>query len=725
MSTLMRNVSKGERGQFMDDNRDAADSGVAHRPEKRNHDEERENLRLFFISVWNQDVEHLMFFTRKCFNLNQRFFLEVRREETVDFNKTQEIEKRFLSQNALLALAPLLAEQYHENGRFPSMLLADELVTYGRAISSYMVMLENAVIHAYQSLYGPIDGREERGLRAAFLDAIQIRIYMGHRKKLYLETRFQKRLKIQYPQTEFSRSRSLMQRVPLWLREEGVELTSYAPFFRLTEENYAAFRAYMKRDEAWHCRSWLYHGLEADICQKIELHSPEGAQLLQTFRCHKEADNSVRVVPLSLFRGVSFSALDSLCNELAETLKAATRANASAQMNYIYELLSNRIPIEGPGYTRFQTNRIHIEEASHIRLQMVSFLLSVTLFYEVIDAAGISWTPIKAVKSPKVPLCNHDLDKVAVNFGKREDVYGAFLFLCGKDGAKARGKLREVLMSHLKSALIPFENSANDRFGEKTEKLSPFEADDYFQMAENFFHEAGLRDERRLPEMYSSGIGYSGGIRSDIYDFLQTYYRKMKSANANGAFKLETATGALLMLMDCGVIGMVTREYNLGGHWHGLCILNCLRAGELSQRIRIQRFYRFVPALIRIERRCNWLGYHVAEYAARFGRLLDDKEPGQNLENGFRDLVLHTYQSNQRMEDWDIDLLADLDKPLRDEEEGCYRRLRKEWCGAEGVEWDDKEWAQFDGFTTGKYREYEKKKQADYLDILEREFPIV
>ena len=40
-------VSKGERGQFMDDNRDAADSGVAHRPEKRNHDEERENLRLF------------------------------------------------------------------------------------------------------------------------------------------------------------------------------------------------------------------------------------------------------------------------------------------------------------------------------------------------------------------------------------------------------------------------------------------------------------------------------------------------------------------------------------------------------------------------------------------------------------------------------------------------------------------------------------------------------
>ena len=87
--------------------------------------------------------------------------------------------------------------------------------------------------------------------------------------------------------------------------------------------------------------------------------------------------------------------------------------------------------MEGSGYARLQTNRIHIEEASHIRLQMVSFLLSVTLFYEVIDAAGISWTPIKAVKSPKVPLCNHDLDKVAVNFGRREDVYKAFLFLCG------------------------------------------------------------------------------------------------------------------------------------------------------------------------------------------------------------------------------------------------------------------------------------------------------
>ena len=283
-------------------------------------------------------------------------------------------------------------------------------------------------------------------------------------------------------------------------------------------------------------------------------------------------------------------------------------------------------------------------------------------------------------------------------------------------------------MSHLKSALIPFENSANDLFGERAEKISPFEADDYLKMAEDFFHEAGLRDERRLPEMYSSGIGYSGGIRSDIYDFLQTYYRKMKSENARGAFNLETATGALLMLMDCGVIGMVTREYNLGGgHWHGLCILDCLRAGELSQRIRIQRFYRFVPALIRIERRCNWLGYPVAEYAARFGCLLDDKEPGQNLENGFRELVLHTYQSNQRMEDWDmedwdIDLLADLDMPLRDEKKGCYRRLRKEWCNAE---WNKEEWKQFDGFTTGKYREYEKGMQDRYCDILKREFPIV
>lgn len=362
-----------------------------------------------------------MFFTRKCFNLNQRFFLEARREETVDFNKTQEIETRFLSQNALLALAPLLAEQYHENGRFPSMLLADELVTYGRAISSYMVMLENAVIHAYQSLYGPIDGREERKLRAAFLDAIQIRIYMGHRKKLYLETRFQKRLKIQYPQTEFSRSRSLMQQIPLWLREEGVELTSYAPFFRLDEKNYAAFRAYMKWDEAWHCRSWLYHGLEADICQKIELHSPEGLQLLQTFRCHKEADNSGRVVPLSLFRGVSFSALDSLCNELAETLKAATHENASAQMRYIYELLSNRIPIE---------------EDSHIRLQMVSFLLSVTLFYKVIDEAGISWTPIKTVKSPQAPHAIMALIKSRPILERERMFTARFCFYAERTGQK-------------------------------------------------------------------------------------------------------------------------------------------------------------------------------------------------------------------------------------------------------------------------------------------------
>ena len=684
----------------MDDNRDATDSGVAHRPEERNYDEERANLRHFFENIWEQDAKYLVFFTRKCFNLNQRFFLEALREETIGLV----IRGRFLSQNALLALAPSLAEQYHEQGRFPSMLLADELASYGRAISSYMVALETSVFHAYQSLYGLPDNKAEWKLRTAFLDAIQIRVYMGHRQKLYLETRFQKRLKFEYPQTELFRSRSLMQWIPLWLRQEDVELTSYAPFFRLTLGEYKRFCVHMDQEEAWHRRLWLYHGLKSGICQKIELYSSEGIQLLQTFRCHAEKDGFVRVVPLSLFRGISFSALDSLCKELAETLKAAT--NVSEQMRYIYELLSGRI---------------HIEEASHVRLQMISFLLSVTLFYEVIDGAGISWVPDNDDDNVKTFRWNHDLDKVAVNFGQREDVYGAFLFLCGKNGAELRAELRKVLMFRLKAALIPFENSANDCFGGKPGEIPPFEADQYFRMAEDFFHEAGLRDERRLPEVHGSGIGYSAGIRSDIYDFLQTYYRKMKGMKTDGAFSLETATGALLMMMDCGVISMVTRKYNLvSDHWHGACVMNCLRAGELSQRIRIQRFYRFIPALIRIERRCNWLGYNVAEYAARFGRLLDAKESGQKLENGFKALVLHTYQSNQCMEDWDIDLLADLDMPLWDETEGCYRRLRKEWCG---LEWNDEERKHFT--TDDDYREYEEERQKYYCDIFKDEFPIV
>ena len=86
MPTLTRNVSKvtGERGQFMDDNRDAADSGGAHRPEKRNDDKERASLRVFFENIWKESADSLVFFTRKCFNLNQRFFLEAVGHEAVD-----------------------------------------------------------------------------------------------------------------------------------------------------------------------------------------------------------------------------------------------------------------------------------------------------------------------------------------------------------------------------------------------------------------------------------------------------------------------------------------------------------------------------------------------------------------------------------------------------------------------------------------------------------------
>ena len=171
----------------------------------------------------------------------------------------------------------------------------------------------------------------------------------------------------------------------------------------------------------------------------------------------------------------------------------------------------------------------------------------------------------------------------------------------------------------------------------------------------------------------------------------------------------------MLMLMDLGDVSMRTRNYPSMKR-----VFTSLKAGEQSLFWKARRLYRFLPALIVLESRCRRAGYNVGYQAVRFGRYLDRREPGQNLEESFRDMASDLALTDQRFADWNIDLISGLDRPRKDGAEGGIRATPEWYKG----EWEPEVW-EFGSKKDGdeQYRSYERGRQEDYKQKAEK-FPL-
>lgn len=304
----------------------------------------------FFEETWTGDTLHgdfipvapyiyRVYFTRGCFNLNEMFFYAYIRRwnedcDELDNNKRrdQEIRKArdsFMTQNALLTYIPQALKSYKLNKYFPMTLIADEMVIYGREISSFLQTLENALM--YTAKHDNSQGRNfDWTLRSSLTHNIHLRTCVQGNRPLLAERfasvvsslqicdRAEWRAYIQATSTAIAYS-------------NDVENTSYAPFFRMTQRNYTELARHLSSG-GWHSRKWTYQRLHAEIWQKAES-MPTGETGLQwTFRVHPDLDahgqetGTVRVVVLPLFEGQSWVSIKRISDALLPLFQKYDRA---------------------------------------------------------------------------------------------------------------------------------------------------------------------------------------------------------------------------------------------------------------------------------------------------------------------------------------------------------------------------------------------------------------
>lgn len=660
----------------------------------------------FFLNTWlSHDYAYRIYFTRRCFNLNEILFTLRTLPysgwgyDEHEFATLMKARATFLSQNALFSYVENITAEYAQRGVFPRILIVDELIIYGRQATAFLKDLESAIIHEWNQKYRErLGGQTERQIRRDFLNAIDVRIY-AQDDHAPLEERYFSRIRSE-KRMQRSEWREMTLKMAAGLtRSDLVENASYAPFFRLDKEDYVRLKKQLG-DDGWNVRHWTYHCLDADIWQNRRIAFMNKVVLQGTLRVHEDAcSDTVRIVPLALFEKISAENLKAVSKDLEQFFAE----KSPEAFKHIIRLLKSECPI-----------------LLKVKMQWISFLLSIIMFFDALERAGIMFKLSTVDKYGFSKNRNHDLDKIAKNFGFLDDTFKALYTLCAseKNAQTLRHGLRTMLYTKLKDSLVLLRTPG------EVENAPPQSAEKYIRPAEDFFFKAGARDEKYLSIIKTQGLVYSVIVPTNIHSSMSKYLKYFRENTKEFSYALNDCIGILLMMMDVGVTAMTIRDEN--DEFGEAFLSNWVRAGEQSLYVLARRYYRFFPALVELESRCERIGYNVIRQIRRFGEYLEYREPNQkNLGEHFAD-DLYRCLRNQgyKLRDWNIDFLLDLDIPVkRGDAEGVDDvRSVRDW---DGKPWEEREWERFRRCAGNrrKFQVYERKQQLAYVRMA-KDFPL-
>ncbi len=607
---------------------------------------EYDSLRHFFNASWKGMYKFRVYITRRASNLNEIFFQEeyLRKveEDPVAAEELRAIRQNtFLTQNALLAHTRRLTQEYIRSKKFSRILIVDELIIYGREINSLMQMLESAILSAWEAEMGrPPADYETWLLHNAFFSSVDLFVYARNAKGQLLENHLNARLRTVRLMSG-SQWREYTQNVSRVISlNDDVDNTSYAPSYVFNKSGYRRVCSKLKslRWEALETDKdeLLYHGTKVVIWQKSIFSQDRECHLHLTIRCYKGINHTIRIIPLPLFGDVEETALPELFLGTAELfIKEIPNSTLAALLADEEKLLQA------------------------VKLQLISCILSIIIMH---DCLPKSWGSADKTTAPK--LISNGLKKIAQNFGVIDET---LVELEAIDHNEVfRGQLRKFLYSFLQEktkALYLSEDSSP----------SAFERDVCLQCADEFFYRVGQDDEKYVQDLQHTKGLYNAWTRPTMEAVFNDYLAYVDKNQTNSR-SFEAKIAALLPLMDQGVVAMNMHPYGLS-----------IKVGEQSKFCRARQMYRFVPALIELERHCWRTREDLPQLAAQFGKFLEQVFPGEDFEKLFWEFTLEVVECGQSLQDWDIDLIVGLDQPNRNHK---VRRWQ-EWSGRDwGAEWE-------------------------------------
>ena len=570
--------------------------------------------------------------------------------------------KSFFTQSGMFLQADAFAREYHNSGRFPTIIIVDELARTGYDLAEFMYTFEQHIIAALEELsHNEISRRD---VHNALIAAVRFHVYMCNEKPLLVNEDFRRIVRRQISANEedqYKFAADIARDVTL---SQETENTAYTPTLYLSDQKYNELVTRFESGNKWSRNEWYYRGTESDIWHRticldgdVKLYFAVRARHLTRF--------SKRALTAFVFwRGMERESLDSSV--------------------YLFRKFLRR---ESDGFRNFckiLDNNTDLRRG--VQVNFLYSLLSLSLNLSFLREANVRSIPT-----------DHDLEKICQSFGSVENLlpeYNAYMQMAWEESS-----FSAALFHFLENDLAFFATPFHARVSVHNDSKSNSQ---YLLNAENYLCERSLQEHETVFLRRKDSINYVSWSKfGNLAECGLDYYL---NSFPDDYTSLDQKLGALLMLLQTGMTGMKKVTATLGDSTECAFLLT---VGETVDIIHFQHLYRFIPALIAIEGLCKKRGLNSEREAGWFGRTLEQDGDETGLGELFTGFLQRIHRVGLSLKPYHEHNLLPLDKP----DPKKQIRTVKEWSGKP---WSENEMAEIMQLSQEEYVNWERRKQQYY-----------
>lgn len=585
---------------------------------------EYEQLTTFFLKVWNSNCDFIVLITPRC-NVLHNMFLQANTPRLSTVN-------RCVTDNALLLYASHFAKHYKENGAFPTVVLVEDVLSYGTNIVPFLNIFEGLIIEDIKSRFG-LSAGAQHSLHHNLRNAIKLYAYAMEEVSVFFEGIYCKKIEAETRRAP-AKLNELSLKISDFIQKANVPNTSFQFSIEvptntaLTEEN--KFN--------WVTIPWHYRGVKQAIY--FPINANEGDFITAVYAHGLDSYNSngqIWLTGVPILGDITKSDLDKVCNIIKLSLENANSSSEFKWLTWMMELKQDNLQKQ--------------------KAQLVYFLLSVIAVHKFCKDCSIGKIKEYHISGKS------NVKYVAMNFGRYDDAWNDIESLCTNE---------ELLYGLQKKLYEEFNEITEPLTGDTQNWVTSFVAEGDIKtingIIEDIFYRAGIaRDKDSYAISCNNKILHPNICGPDIvlltdvlFEVNAQWNRSGKPANMCGIFAGQIA------LTDSGLMSIDFEYYKDSDK------IKCtLSAGKLSTFVLPRRLRLFIPSLIYIERNRFGLGIEANELVKEFVQSL--LKTNHNIEteaecDAFTTLkeygmvfVDDLYQSGQRVRYWDIELFTDRD----------------------------------------------------------------
>lgn len=561
-----------------------------------------DNLCRFFAEVFNlrTDYHYVVFVARRCSILAEIFF------RVLTDGGGLPLPGNYLTDSAMLSLVPHLADMYRWSGRFPSILIVDDIVIYGKSLTAFLDELEDLLWLELRE-----DGYTREDIVAALRRAIRIHAFARNNQPLLLASRYQSNFTV-VQTLEPKQWRDLSNRISRLILVSGQINSSFVIGSRLPRVQ----TEWPALCEAGFSRvTTTYDAFpQTMFCRTVPL---AGAPcLLYTIRIlPSSVDGALVAAPFVFFPDMTDEAMETLIQSVLEQLRPQF----------------GHTPLDPDGSWA---------RCPRTKAEALNLLFGISLLQEFCCLTDFP------------PHYNGSL-KLQMNFATELNGEAKAFIATLTNPAVGLLSLRQMDLLLLRAFCTngSFVPPGYDWAGE-TPSCRGDEALKW--QIEDYAYETGMSNYAQSywqTQMYQEQKPSEREETSDHFTTVAVMMGHLSDI-CRKRFSLSQAVSWVLQMVDAGILSIAVRTF---ARKNGAYVSQCVKTGEQSQFIMPKRLREFVPVLILIQRKARILN---RDFYDEFSRFAQVNEPFDQHQQDLLEFLDGLNRSGQKLEDWDFDLVT-------------------------------------------------------------------